>query len=361
MTEPIRCRPMTGYGAELSVAWADHLAPRKPDAPTVVSLFAGCGGSSLGYSMAGFRELLAVEWDDHAAAMFRLNFPDVPLCHGDVTDLDPAVLGLAPGELDVLDGSPPCQGFSTSGRRRTDDPRNDLFREYARLLDAWQPRMFVMENVSGLVKGKMRLKFAEMLAALKAAGPGYRVTVQLMDASWFRVPQQRQRLVFLGVRNDLGTEPRFPPPERHRISVRAAWSDLTDRSEMPSIGAHYKVASLVPHVLPGSNGAVALKRANRKGSFFNLSRLHWDRPASTIPKSTVSSLVSKLHPSLDRPASAPELARLQSFPDEYDFADSTYVEIHARLGNSVPPLFMRAIATTIRDGLDAIDREAVQL
>src|SRR5690606_12471769 len=103
------------------------------DAPTVMSTFAGAGGSSLGYSMAGFRELLAVEWDDHAVDTFRRNFPDVPVYHGDIAQLTAEAIleqtGLAPGELDVFDGSPPCQGFSMAGLRQLDDQRNQLFRE----------------------------------------------------------------------------------------------------------------------------------------------------------------------------------------------------------------------------------------
>src|SRR3990167_8578328 len=158
----------------LEAAWQDHLKPKESDAPTVVSLFAGCGGSSLGYSMAGFRELLAVEWDANAAECLRANFPDVEVYHGDVTKLEGEealyLTGLVPGQLDVLDGSPPCQGFSTAGRRQTDDPRNGLFREYVRLLGVFKPRAFVMENVSGMVKGKMRLLFVEILEELKKAG-----------------------------------------------------------------------------------------------------------------------------------------------------------------------------------------------
>lgn len=346
-----------GYAAELSSLWAEHLAPRKPDAPTVVSLFAGCGGSSLGYSMAGYRELLAVEWDDHAAAMFRLNFPDVPLYHGDVTDLDPAAFGLVPGELDVLDGSPPCQGFSTIGKRDAADERNDLFRQYARLLDAWQPRTFVMENVAGLVKGKMKVNFVEMLRVLKAAGPGYRIVVKLLDASYFRVPQARPRLIFIGIRADLDREPRHPIPDsRRRRTVRDAWADLSDPGMIPPINPKHKVAALIPAIRPGQSGADALAADGRKPAWFGISRLSWDRPAPTLVKAfSVSGGHGFLHPAENRRVGAAELKRLQSFPDEYDFGESTYTEIHARLGNSVPPLLMYAIATTLRNAFDGIE------
>ncbi|MBN2243850.1 MAG: DNA cytosine methyltransferase [Acidobacteria bacterium] len=103
------------YPAYLDACWQEHLKPRDPDAPTVISLFAGCGGSSLGYSMAGFQELLAVEWDDHAVETFKLNFPDVLVWHGDIGKLSVEeclrIAKLKPGELDVLDGSSSLPGI----------------------------------------------------------------------------------------------------------------------------------------------------------------------------------------------------------------------------------------------------------
>jgi DNA (cytosine-5)-methyltransferase 1 len=155
--------------------------------------------------MAGYRELLAVEWDDHAVETFKLNFPDVPVCHGDIAKLSVEeclkITGLQPGELAVLDGSPPCQGFSTAGKRKMDDGRNQLFREYVRLLRGLKPKIFVMENVSGMVKGKMKLIFAEIMRELKASG--YHVSARLMNAMYFGVPQSRERMIFIGVRDDL--------------------------------------------------------------------------------------------------------------------------------------------------------------
>ena len=193
------------YPAHLEACWREHLQPRAEDAPTVISLFAGCGGSSLGYSMAGYRELLAVEWDDHAVATFKLNFPEVPVYHGNIAKLSVEeclrLAGIGPGELDVLDGSPPCQGFSTAGKRRMDDGRNTLFREYVRLLRGLRPKILIMENVSGMVKGKMKLIFAEILKELKESG--YHVSARLMNAMYYGVPQSRQRMIFVGVREDI--------------------------------------------------------------------------------------------------------------------------------------------------------------
>jgi DNA (cytosine-5)-methyltransferase 1 len=336
---------VTRYADTLAEAWQAHLASRDLDAPTVVSVFAGCGGSSLGYSMAGYRELLAVEWDDHAVEVFRRNFPDVKLHHGDIKDVDPSTLGLTPGQLDVLDGSPPCQGFSTFGRRQLDDPRNQLFRQFVRLLTAWQPRTFVMENVSGMVKGTMRTVFAEILQELKAVG--YQVTARLIDVSYLGVPQMRKRMIFVGVRSDLGIDPAHPVPFTRPVTVRQAWADLGSPGlfDVP----RGKGAVLAPIVPPGKTGAQALSKRGGKAVHFSCVRLHWDRPANTIVKEVRPGTGSGyLHPAENRFCGVRELARLQSFPDEYDWGDGTYKQIHARIGNSVPPLMMRAVAAEIR-------------
>jgi DNA (cytosine-5)-methyltransferase 1 len=124
---------MSAYGAGLTQAWRAAMAPRQAHAPTVISLFAGGGGSSLGYTMAGYRELLAVEWDGYAAQTFRMTFPDTPVWEGDIASLSIeevlSLTGLVSGELDVLDGSPPCQGFSTGGKRVLSDHLNTLLTE----------------------------------------------------------------------------------------------------------------------------------------------------------------------------------------------------------------------------------------
>ncbi|MFH8294993.1 DNA cytosine methyltransferase [Streptomyces sp. NPDC018059] len=335
------------YGELLAEMWAAHLTPAAAGAPTVVSTFAGAGGSSLGYSMAGFRELLAVEWDDHAAATFARNFPHVPLHHGDISAYDPAQLGLAPGELDVFDGSPPCQGFSVVGRRQVDDPRNQLFRQYVRLLEHWQPKAFVMENVAGMVRGKMRTLFAEILQTLKRARPGYRVVARLMDASYFQVPQRRQRMIFIGVRADLGVRPVHPAPLARPITVREALADLTDPG--PFQRPSGKAALVAPLIRPGENGGDTLLARGGKKAYFSLERLSWDRPSYTLIKEISASRNGLLHPEEDRLLGIRELARLQSFPDAYDWGDSAVDKVWARLGNSVPPLLMRAIAQTLRD------------
>lgn len=332
------------YPAMLEAAWQQHLAPREPNAPTVVSLFAGCGGSSLGYSMAGYRELLAVEWDNNAVETFKLNFPEVPVYHGDIAKLSVdeclRLAGVGVGKLDVLDGSPPCQGFSTAGKRQIDDPRNDLFREYVRLLQGLRPRVFVMENVSGMVKGKMRLVFAEIMRDLKASG--YRVSTRLLNAMYFNVPQSRQRLIFIGVREDLGREPSHPRAESRPVTVREALTGVVNHTfnrPLATVATHIWDA-----VQPGQNGT-----HYRPGYYMNTVKVDPGKPCPTIQK-VIPGTGGLLHWHEKRTLSIEEIKRLASFGDGYWMVGS-FEDKWQRIGNSVPPLFMRAIVHHIRENI----------
>src|SRR6266704_5446351 len=205
-------------------------APINPDTPrlfNVISTFDGCGGSSLGYKWAGGKVLAAVEWDDNAVATYKLNHHGSSVLHRDIATVTAEELleltGLKQCELDIFDGSPPCQGFSTAGKRQIDDPRNSLFKEYVRLLRGLQPKVFVMENVSGMVKGHMKHVFAIAMRELKASG--YQVKCQLMNAMYFGVPQSRERVIFIGVRNDLEVESSHPQIESQPIPLKAIIPD----------------------------------------------------------------------------------------------------------------------------------------
>lgn len=333
---------MNKYLTILESAWQEHLAEREPNAPTVISTFAGCGGSSLGYSMAGFRELLANEWDDNAVATFKLNFPDVPVIQGDIAKLTVEqvleLTGLQPGELDVFDGSPPCQGFSTAGKRVMDDPRNQLFREYIRLLRGLQPKVFVMENVSGMVKGKMKLIFADILRELKASG--YKVSARLLNAMYFNVPQSRQRLIFIGVREDLGIEPSHPKAESKPFAIRDSILDV-DTSGTPPFNDKY--AKLWDRIRPGSNAQSIIGKG-----YNSCVKPNPNKPAPTLPKTqTGRGFATIAHWSEKRAMSVGEAKRVASFPDDFEFIGN-YSTQWMRIGNSVPPLFMRSIARHIR-------------
>lgn len=332
----------------LDEAWQAHLAPRAGDAPTVISLFAGCGGSSLGYSMAGYRELLAVEWDDNAVETFRLNFPDIPVWHGDIHKLAVneclELTGLQSGELDVLDGSPPCQGFSKSGRRQINDKRNQLYMEYVRLLRGLKPKVFVMENVTGLVHGKMKIIFSDIMKELKSCG--YDVCCKSLNAMYYSVPQKRERLIWIGVRKDLGLGPSFPDIHGGLVASSVIEGAPRDGLNGRFLTLDGKTSRYIKLLRQGERLESLYERIHGKGikAYFAFSRLHPRQPSRTIVKNSAG----LFHYTEHRTLTIGEYKRITSFPDDFRFIKSFNSALE-RIGNSVPPLFMRAIAQHIRN------------
>lgn len=320
---------MKDYPAHLEMMWQKAIAPRDENAPKVISTFAGGGGSLTGYMMAGYDDLLAVEWDDNAVETLRLNWPDLDIYHGDIAKLSVEEVlqrtGLKVGELDVLDGSPPCQGFSTAGKRIMNDPRNQLFREYVRLLRGLKPKVFIMENVSGMVKGKMKLVFVEILKELKASG--YKVKACLLNAMYFHVPQSRERMIFIGVRDDLGIEPSHPKGESSSIPLCRLFPQV-DKIRTYSQG--YKIKWIESSKVQPTIG-----------------KDHSQKPTRWL-------IGGNEH----RPTNE-ELSIVGSFPSCY-FKGQNENATWNCIGNSVPPLFMEAIARHVRNEiLDKIEPELI--
>jgi DNA (cytosine-5)-methyltransferase 1 len=214
---------------------------------TVVSTFSGCGGSCLGFEMAGYDVRYACEFVESARETYKKNHPPTTyLDPRDIRAVKPEEilerLGLKRGELDVFEGSPPCASFSTAGNRDKDwgkvkaysdvkQRTDDLFFEWARILDGLQPKVFVAENVSGLVKGKAFGYFKMILARLEECG--YVVGARVLDAQWLGVAQTRQRLILIGVRKDVArklgmtkAEIPYPKPRKHFYSIRDALPHL---------------------------------------------------------------------------------------------------------------------------------------
>ena len=343
----------------------------------VASTISGAGGSCLGYRMAGFKVVWANEFVPMAQESYKANaLPDCVLDGRDIKHIQPhdilAATGLKVGELDLFDGSPPCQAFSTAGKREkgwgkekkyehgATQKNETLFDEYIRLLRGLQPKVFVAENVSGLVKGTAKGIFLQILAAMKASG--YRVTCRVLDAQWLGVPQQRQRTIFVGVREDLNREPVHPMPLPYRYSVRdalpwigkaihdtggqkpdryAANVNITDRpSPAITIGVnslnscHYKVEPLPPSRL--------------KAGAYGVTQVDPETPCATVTIGSPGNDLAVPHGTEKRKFTIAELRRICAFPDDFILCGS-YAQQWERLGNSVPPVMMQAIATTVRD------------
>jgi DNA (cytosine-5)-methyltransferase 1 len=210
------------------------------------------------------------------------------------------------------------------------------------------PKVFVMENVSGMVKGKMEIKFAEILSALKQSG--YVVKAKLMNTVNYDVPQIRERLIFIGVRNDLGIEPSFPIPHCKQISIREAFQGLheyTDKELLPWM------VEAVKHMHPLDNTQhvkriFAQFQDGKTYGYINTRILDWDKPCCTICK-TETPTVGLIHPNKHRYLNISELKRVASFPDDFIFLDrKSAIE---RIGNAVMPKFMQAIATHIKENI----------
>lgn len=321
-----------------------------------ISTFSGCGGSSTGYRMAGFKVLWASEFIDAARDSYAANKAPYTILDGrDIRQVQAEdilkAINMKPGELDLFDGSPPCASFSTAGKREAgwgkvkkysdkSQRTDDLFFEFSRLVRGVQPKVFVAENVSGLVKGTAKGYFLEILADLKAVG--YRVKCKVLDAQWLGVPQQRQRTIFIGVREDLGIEPVHPKPLAYRYSVRDAMADCSTHVEQQTDISRYAI---------GTEWDRMGKPGTQSGKYFSLTRPLLDAPCGTITqRGGDNTCASVCHPTEKRKFSIAELKRICAFPDDF-ILKGTYAQQWERLGRAVPPVMMMHIAAAIRDGV----------
>ena len=318
---------------------------------TVISIFAGCGGSTLGYRAAGFDERLAVEWDKDAVKTFERNFPGLPIYAGDVNDLSVdqclELAGLDPGQLDVLDGSPPCQGFSTVGRRNTNDERSQLYRQFTRLLDGLQPQAFVVENVKGMLIGSMQSIFLDMMAELRSCG--YRVKAQVLNAMYFGTPQRRSRLIVVGFRNDLDMDPDHPKPQTAPVTFVEACGDF--RGDRPDDRYLLPMVKWLAKEQPrkwGTDKRVFKRITGKSTGGFSIHWADWHTVCGTI--TSEGGWAGIVHPDRRRHLSLREAIRIGGFPDNFQFS-SRKLGIK-RIANSVPPPLMEAIARHIKGRLD---------
>ena len=333
----------------------------------VISTFAGAGGSSTGYRMAGFKIALANEFVPIAQDSYRANMdPSTIMETRGIQDVSAASIleatGLKEGELDIFDGSPPCQAFSTAGKRSkgwgldreyehgAKQKNEDLFSEYIRICKGLRPKVFVAENVSGLIKGVAKGFFLEILAALKACG--YRVEARLLDAQWLGVPQARQRLIFIGVRDDLSFAPAFPKPIAYQYTIRDALPHLAGLKQTAKYGRPINVIDRPSLTVRASMNNFEEARIVIGNDAFNPVFGSIDNLSPTILASgaRTSGLDETAGPDgiERRKLTIAEVKRICAFPDDF-VIKGTFAQQWERLGNSVPPVMMAHIAATIRD------------
>lgn len=326
---------------------------------SLVSTFSGCGGSCLGFEMAGFDVVWANEFIEEAQNTYRLNHPKTFLNTEDIRKVtaDQIYNESYLDEVDVLEGSPPCASFSMAGSREKAWGRekkysdsvqraDDLFFEYTRLLKGLQPKVFVAENVTGLVRGKAIGYFKEIMTELRTAG--YMVGAKVLDASYLGVPQSRQRLIIIGVRNDLvdnfGVVPTFPTP----MSTRYLLRDIIDTNGVRITHdpeTNYDI-TLDRYALGVEYDK--LKIGQQSDKYFQLVRPSLDKPIGTITATGGNvGAASVTHPIEKRKFTLIELRALSSFPPDFQLT-GTYEQRWERIGRSVPPLMMKAIAESVK-------------
>jgi DNA (cytosine-5)-methyltransferase 1 len=334
---------------------------------TAIDLFSGCGGLSRGLIDAGYKVLAAVEIDQKASETYRANHQNVELLIEDIRKVSAAKLmrcaGLKKGELDLLAGCPPCQGFSTlrarNGKSAATDPRNDLVDEFARLAIALRPKMIMMENVPALAKYEKFIQFVERLTA-----NGYQVISKVLDVSDFGVPQRRKRLILSASR--VG-EPRLATGEALRITVREAIGDLLPIGksgdplhDIPVKQRSARVQAMIAaipknggsrHSLPDSMKLACHGRTSGFNDVYG--RMKWEDVAPTITSGCSNPSKGRfIHPDEDRPITLREAAILQGFPKNYRFVISHGKgAIALMIGNALPPKFIASHSRAMAQGL----------
>lgn len=334
--------------------------------PTAVDLFAGCGGLTAGLKQAGFRVLGAVEIDRDAARAYSDNHPGVALWRRDIRTLSPSRvlnrLRLRPGQLDLLAGCPPCQGYSsirTHNRSEpVSDPRNDLIFDFLRLVRGLRPRAIMLENVPGLENDARFRVFCQKLRQLR-----YRVSHCVLDAADYGVPQRRKRLILLASRR------RFIAPAQPSPDLRCV-SDVLRNLPVPGASGdplHDLVERRSPRIealisrIPHDGGSrtdlgpeFQLACHQRVDGFKDVyGRMGWNTVSPTITGGFVNPSKGRfLHPEQDRAITLREGALLQTFPADYRFSlDRGKYVVAAMIGNALPPEFIRRHALEVKRAL----------
>jgi DNA (cytosine-5)-methyltransferase 1 len=356
----------------------------------VISLYSGALGLDLGLEAAGFRVAVAVECSDVAVQTIRANRPRLPTIHRRIENVSTreilSAAGLRPGQATIVSAGPGCQAFSTAGKRRSfRDPRADMFKEFVRVVREARPRFFVMENVRGLLSaarrhrpldkrgpGHRRLAHDERLGSAfrhvvsQFKRLGYRVTFDLLNAADYGVPQTRQRLIFIGSRDG---EPVTIPEATHAangsgarepwLTLRQAFAGLRQGTpeyhEFPPRTRRY-----IRRVPAGGDWRDLPRKMQRRalGSAFRswggrvgfYRRLSWNKPSPSLVTNPTMTATTLGHPAKLRPLSIREYARIQQFPDDWQFRGSVRQK-YEQIGNAVPVGLAKAIGGSIRGAM----------
>ena len=356
-----------------------------------VELFAGSGGLGTGFEIAGFNIVSANDIWQPAADTYVANHKKVKYIVEDISKINGDILlvntGYKKNDIDVIIGGPPCQGFSTLGKRFIDDPRNKLFKEYVRIVREIKPKIFVMENVSGILSMEKGRVLENIIKSFKSIG--YKIEYKLLNAAEYGVPQLRERVIFIGTRLDIDIK--FPnrthslKKEKAFKNVLTLWDAIGDLPQSDDVeynnydkeyqNEYQKRMRKNSKTLTHHKPSIHNEKAKKMMTFIPMGKSVWevDIPNEYKPKSGYGNTYARLdanqpgmtitrnfscisssrciHPYLNRGLTAREAARIQSYPDNYIFKGSK-TDIHIQIGNSVPPLLGEKIAKAIKEMLD---------
>lgn len=327
----------------------------------LLSLFSGCGGLDLGFEKAGFEISVANEFDPSIWATYKANHPDTKLIEGDIRQINDTDF---PDEIDGIIGGPPCQSWSEAGALRgINDLRGKLFFEYIRILRSKKPKFFLAENVSGMLANRHSEAVKNILRMFKDSG--YNVTLTLVNAKDYGVAQERKRVFYIGFRNDLGIDFKFPKGSTTDNSKKLTLRDIIwdlQYNAVPTADKNYHNPKAVNsnEYFTGAYSPIFMSR-NRVKS--------WDEQAFTVQ---ASGRQCQIHPSapkmtfisqnkrefvkgqewLYRRMTIREIARIQGFPDTFQFIYENADDAYKMIGNAVPVNLAYEVAVAIKEALD---------
>lgn len=359
--EPVRMMLNTHWDEEF------HVAPLR--AYTSVELFAGAGGLALGMHLAGFRHVLLNEMDAMACQTLRRNHPEWNVLEGDVHNVDFTPLR---GRVDFLSGGFPCQAFSYAGKKGgLNDTRGTLFFELARAVKEIQPKVFMGENVKGLLSHDDGRTLEVIRNAISELGYTL-VEPQVLKAIMYQVPQKRERLILIAIRNDIAQRVQFkwPEPYRRVMTLRDAFfsGELYDNDVPESEGQTYpakkaRVMAMIPEGGDWRDLSVEEQKDYMGGSFYlgggktgMARRLSMDEPSLTLTCAPAQKQTERCHPTETRPLTVREYARIQTFPDYWQF-EGNLADQYKQIGNAVPVNLAFAIGRSLIRLFNDIDAQ----
>lgn len=327
------------------------------NSPKIISLFSGCGGLDLGFHQEGYETVWANDFDHWACETFKKNIGDV-IVEGDIEQIDPYDNKSIP-DCDIVLGGFPCQDFSMIWKRPgLDGERGNLYKSFLRVVDAKKPKAFVAENVKGLLTANNKQAIKQIVKDFENIAPGYNVKVKLYNFADYGVAQLRERLLIVGIRSDIDFDFEHPEPTH----------SATDKDLLPHVTAGQALANIASDAKNIEQQNLSpktvekLKLISAGGNFTDIPkdhplyvkgmishvyrRIHPDEPSKTIIAAGGGGTWGYHYPE-PRSLTNRERARLQSFPDDFEFV-GTMSQVRKQIGNAVPPQGVRELAKTLK-------------